>query len=83
MKEFLAFKEVYFPLGHMYHYISECPPPASWTLDELICLIARFWRRVRNQEHILYYSESLSNSKVFCQYTVHEPWYLAIIYDMD
>ena len=21
MKEFLAFKEVYFPLGHMYHYL--------------------------------------------------------------
>ena len=50
MKEFLAFKEVYFPLGHMYHYISGCPPRASWTLDGLIYLIARFWLTVRNQE---------------------------------
>ena len=50
MKEFLAFKEVYFPLGHMYHYISGCPPRASWTLDGLIYLIAWFWLTVRNQE---------------------------------
>ena len=78
MKEFLAFKEVYFPLGHMYHYISGCPPRASWTLDGLMDLIARFWLTVRNQEQGIY---SFSDSKQKSSVCILQ--YFRILCDMD